>query len=894
MSLRDSYYICSRFMGHHIMKYKQIRLLTLFFLCCVFPVSLLSQVFSGKVINESKEPVPYATLYIKELTSGFVTNDKGYFQTTLPAGTYTCEVSSLGYTNQTFTIHLSAQGLEKEIILSERVYELKEVSITRNNEDPAYAVMRKAIAYAPFYRTYVKTYTADTYLKGTGKLKHVPAVFKLSKDVRKETKKYLDKLLVMEEERSVTYTAPNSWKNEIKAYTNTFPEDLNLEIRTTNINLYQPKLFGKVSPLSPGALSYYHFKLEGCYPEGDHLINKIKIIPKKGNKELISGYLYVVENLWCLSAADIFLDERGVKATIKIACNEVKPSAFLTTSLSLNTTIDIMGVKAEASYLSSIRYAHIELEKGGPVVIAPQKDAGQQSAPAVINKKQQKTKEKIDKLLEKEELSTREAYQLSKLVAKSVEQADTTRKEHRFEKGTRKYTSETDSLASKRDSVYWAAVRSVPLKPEEQQSYAHKDKIELKRDSAGSDTTGKSGIAGTVVEAILFGKAIQAKERKAWLITGGIFSHVPEYNFVDGLWIGAKPYMGLKLSDYSNLYFYPKVYYTTSRKKWIAYGALGLEYAPRRMGHLSINGGILSADYNGESGESRLVNSIASYLFGRNDIKLYDKRYLSVNNDIELLNSLLLSTGFVWEKRRTLDNTIDKGFFKVKAKPNVPNHPDFTPMPGNELLKLNASLAFTPAHYYRMIRGKKYYERSAWPTFTLHYERAFPHGGEETLSPSYHKAELSIEHKFGFGMFNSISWYVNGGTFWDKEEMQFPDFKHFSTTRLPVTEGSFEKGFSLADNYAYSTDTRWAQANVTWYTPYLLLKHLPFLKRERFDEAFHLRSLIVYDRRPYTEAGYSIGWSGMARFGVFAGFERLKYKSVGISVSIPLMEIVGY
>lgn len=58
-------------------------------------------------------------------------------------------------------------------------------------------------------------------------------------------------------------------------------------------------------------------------------------------------------------------------------------------------------------------------------------------------------------------------------------------------------------------------------------------------------------------------------------------------------------------------------------------------------------------------------------------------------------------------------------------------------------------------------------------------------------------------------------------------------------------------GFALLDNYAYSTHARWAQANISWYTPYLLLKHLPFLKKKRYDEALHLRSLIVYKQLLY-------------------------------------------
>lgn len=94
-----------------------------------------------------------------------------------------------------------------------------------------------------------------------------------------------------------------------------------------------------------------------------------------------------------------------------------------------------------------------------------------------------------------------------------------------------------------------------------------------------------------------------------------------------------------------------------------------------------------------------------------------------------------------------------------------------------------------------------------------------------------------------------------------------------------MTERSFDTGFSLLDNYAYSTNTRWVQANISWYTPCLLLKFLPFLKKKNLDEALHLRTLVEYDRCPYSEIGYSIGFMKLARLGVFLGFDSLKYRS---------------
>ena len=388
------------------------------------------------------------------------------------------------------------------------------------------------------------------------------------------------------------------------------------------------------------------------------------------------------------------------------------------------------------------------------------------------------------------------------------------------------------------------------------------------------------------------GKTYRTSDKKAWIGWKGLPSYVSEYNFVDGFWLGAKFETGLKLSEASTLRFTPSAYYTTARKAVAGQSELSLSYAPRRRGYMELSSGVLSADYNGESGESRLINTVASSFFGRNDVKLYEKRFLSFQNKIELANSLLLSTSLSWQRRQMLENHIHRSWFKKEAEANIPDSRAFYPMPENELLKASFALEYTPAHYYRMYRGKKVYEESRYPTFTLRYDRAFPLKGS-LPSPSYHLAEFSARQSIEFGMFNTLNWAVNAGTFWNKSGMQFPDFKHFATTGLPVTERSFDTGFSLLDNYAYSTNTRWVQANMSWYTLYLLLKFLPFLKKKNLDEALHLRTLVGYDRRPYSEIGYSIGFMKLARLGVFLGFDSLKYRSAGVSVSIPLSTFAG-
>lgn len=832
-----------RYLASNIRNMK--RIIWLFLLSLVTILSF-AQSFKGTVTDTDGKPVPYAALYLREMKSGLTTDEHGRFQTKLSAGQYTCEVSSLGFISQTFTFQMLNRDYEKDIVLAERTYSLPEVNITKGNEDPAYAVMRKAIARAPYYRTQIKSYTAGTYLKGTGKGTAIPAVLKLSKEVRKDAKEWLGKLFVLEQQQIVNFTAPNVWNNKVLANKNSFPEEIGVDMGITTINLYTPELFGKVSPLNKNAFSYYRFKLDACFVEEGQMINKIRVIPKKDDNRLLEGDLFIVEDLWCISAADVNVRATGLKAKIKITCKEVQSSVFLPVSITTSSTIDIMGFKAEASYLAAIHYREVKTD------IQPETSTDKTTKPVTAN---------------------------------AVAQP----KKHKFERPARigRKDTQVDSLADKRDSLYWTTIRSVPLRLEEVQSYQYKEeKIALKDLSPGEKSEKKTAV-GQVLNTIMWGKTFRTSNKNAWLTLPGLSAYIPEYNFVDGFWLGVKLKTGVKLSESSTLRFVPSFYYTTARKNWIGQGELTLDYAPRNRGYLSLSGGLLSADYNSESGESRLINSMSSSLFGHNHLKLYENTFFTVDHAIEPANGLLFSSSLSWQRRKMLDNHIRKSWFKRDAEPNIPENTAFRPMPENDILKASFELEYTPAHYYYMSQGKKVYEASRYPTFALKYDRAFPMSGSRYLT-SYHLMQFSAKQKIEFGMFNRLHWSVNAGSFFDAKNLQFPDFKHFASTRILVTERSFDTGFSLLDNYVLSTNTRWAQANVSWYTPYLLLKHLPFLSRKAFDEALHLRSIVIYGGRPYTEIGYSIGFSDMARIGVFAGFDCLKFHSVGVSLSLPL------
>lgn len=812
-------------------------------------IAILSsaQTFKGSVIDDAGNPVPYATLYLRETKSGFTTDEHGRFQTRLPAGQYTCDVSSLGFVSQSFSFRMPGHDYEKSVVLAERVYSLPEVSVTKNHEDPAYAVMRRAIARAPYYCTQIKEFTAGTYLKGTGKGTSIPGILKLSKEVRKESKELLGKLFLMEEQQLITFKAPNIWSKRVLAYKNSFPENIQVDMGLTTVNFYTPQIFGKISPLNKNAFSYYRFRLDGYFMEGGRMINKIRVIPKREDARLLEGDWFVVEDLWCVSAVEADIHGGGIEATIKVICKEVQPDIFLPVSTTSSTSIDLMGFKAEASYLAAVHYTDIKTD------VKPVPDGA------------------------------------DTIKAAAVQAASS--KKHKYERpaGIVSENAQTDSLADKKDSLYWATVRSVPLRLEEQQSYQYKEVKIQQKDSLNKNQPHKTDVASDIVNAFLFGKTFTAAGKKVWLTLPGLTSYIPEYNFVDGFWLGAKLKMGIDLSSSSSLRFTPFFYYTTARKDWVGQGELALDYAPRNRGCLSLVGGRASADYNGEDGESRLINALSSSLFGHNHVKLYENTFLTAGHAIESFNGLLFSSSISWQRRRMLENRIRHSWFKRKAEPNIPENENFRPMPENDLLKASFSLEYTPEHYYHMSGGWKVYEDSRYPTFVVKYDRAFPVDGRRYLA-SWHLMQFSARQEVKFGMFNRLLWQVNAGTFWDKKNLQFPDFKHFASTDIWATERSFDTGFNLRDNYAFSTDTRWVQANVSWYTPYLLLKQLPFLSGKLFDEALHLRSIATYGGQPYTELGYSAGLSAIARIGVFVGFDGLEFRSAGVSLSLPLLQ----
>lgn len=872
----------------------------LYTLCCLLlHATLQAQQLKGVIVNEQGDPVPNSTVYIQETAKGIAADNLGEFQTLLSPGTYTCEFRSLGYESINKNITMGKHNQSILIVLQETSYMLDEVVVVAGDEDPAYRIMRKAIAYAPYYRYQISEYHAEAYIKGSLTIDKIPGIFKRAMKVNSsdlDINTLIGQPLVMESQSQIHFTSPERYSQNVVALKSSIPKEFNvtrgLSIMTSSI--YNRELDGRISPLAPGAFRFYAFRLEDVDYHPDHIVNKIKVIPRKKNPDLFSGYLYILENSWNVYIADLTTSELGTTMHYRINFHQVKPSVYLPTTYDVTLTLNTMGVKGSGKYYASMKYNSVEVDGSRhPETIKEISSAGVQ-AEVPLTPRQQKIVTELEKLTQKEELSTREAYRMSKLMNKMVEPEEIQKQHEALEiKEVEEVQMEVDTLAWRRDTTFWTSIRELPLRIEEIRSYQRRDSL------SGNDTIPENEPAGNEVvlsigenPATLFGKITQGgvwqMNPNLSLRYGGLTGALKEYNFVDGFWLGQTISINYAIDKNRAFSFSPSLYYTTARQKWLWHVAASLDYAPMSLGRFDFSAGHISRDVNSMNGESRLMNTLTAFSLGQNFIRYYDSRYLKATHSIDIANGLHLYSGAEIDQRAPLSNRASFNLTGREAPPNIPA--DAGLYPPHKAAGITLGLSYTPRYRYRVREGRKWYASSKYPTFAAGYEKGF-NLFADNQAPMYDKLLFSVSQKIKVSPFEEMDYHFSGGSFLHAALLYENDLHYFHNNRMLFTPSDFTRSFNLLPPYAASGDW-WMEGHLNYQSQYLLLKNLPFLQRFSFDEAVHIHGLITEERQIYLEGGYSIGFMGLGRAGIFTSFVDKKVEGVGVRISYPLWYIL--
>lgn len=867
-----------------------------------------AQTLKGKITSQSGDPVPYSTVYIQELKQGTVANTKGDYEIRLPAGKYSVIYQSLGYEPIFATISLTDKILTRDVILPIQYYSIPEVRISASGEDPAYIIMRKVIGMAPYYLNHVSHYKADVYLKGNLVINKIPRILRKSMEINvgssssntimKEGDVYL-----MESVNEIEFTAPDKYFQKVISINSTFPDQGN-EISPMDFiqaSLYQPVLVDMaISPLSPVAFSHYNFRYQGASLQGNFVINKIEVIPKRKSQQLFTGTIYIIEDLWCLHSVDLTNENLLGKIRLQQLYIPVQDDIWMPVSHKFDINIGIIGFKADVGYGSSVKYTEVQpnLALQKPETISTNYPGKPAATSDNVDLPVTKEREKIDKILEKDDLSNRDMVKLARLMEKESENSlpDSSRNNLEIKDNT---TQVVEKDAGKKDSAYWAEIRPIPLSEIEMRSIKISDstKTASSLKEQKSDTT---ITPGQKRKNTFFRTVREIGLGHTWSDTSG-FSFTQDglfdlnnlsFNTVDGFIYGIDFRMSKSWKNNNSLSVVPDFRWAFSRQQpmW----RLNTTYRFNRMKQKQIffRAGITSKDISNAGSINTFLNTVTSLLQKNNYLKLYESRYLNVGFRSEIVNGLTLELSTRYEERKVLQNTTDFSLIKSSK-----TYSDNTPVndylaagtnPVNELRDQRhadfvTKVTYIPYQKYRLNNGNKIPMGSDWPTFNLswlHGINEFP----EIAGRYKHYDMLKFEafKSKSIGAFSEFRWIVRAGGFFDNRELTFYDFFHFNSQPLSILINNYSDAFMLPAYYSLSTPEVYGEVHMKYTTPYLLLKLLPVLSNTLMRENISFAYLGSRYHKNYTEIGYSISeFLFLAEVGVYVGFEDIQYKSAG-------------
>ena len=397
---------------------------TLFFFLIFIVYTSQASVVKGRITDANDNPLAFANLIVKNTTIGTTSNEDGYYALELAPGKYELVFQYIGFQKKIVPIDLEDGDLIVDVILQSESLLLKEVVIEASDDDPAYAIIRQAQKKRRYYlREEIKSFKCKAYIKGLQKLDKKPKnILGVKVDIDTGI------VYFSESFSELSYEQPNKFKEKmISSKVSGDNQGFSFNQATDSwLNLYEnvsgEEINGRglVSPIASNAMAYYRYRLEGAFYDGDLIINKIRLIPRRKNAPAYAGFIYIIEDSWRIHSTNLYLKKGTLEFVDSAAIRQVyapipEKDVWLPVSQNLNFAFKAFGFKGHG-YFAFI-YSNYEVE------------------PAFTPK-----------------------YFNNEVIAIA-------------------------SDANKKDSIYWNKIRPIPLTTEEVTDYREKDSIRVIKES---------------------------------------------------------------------------------------------------------------------------------------------------------------------------------------------------------------------------------------------------------------------------------------------------------------------------------------------------------------------------------------------------------------------------
>jgi hypothetical protein len=874
------------------MQLRDFNILVVTIFATFFSIQSSAQVVAGKIVNEQNEPVPYATIFVSETKEGTISNTEGNFHIQIKHGIYHLTIRSMGYLQFITEVDVNSDSTFLDIILRKQSFEIKEIKVFPGKEDPAWFIMRKAIAKAPYYGKKIKHYEADMYIKANFAFYNIPTVYKNKIEIEGRKLKELIKenvTYVIESQNKITFDYPNKYEQKvISKKTSLIGLDEPPVMELMSASFYDERPNHIISPLSSLAVKHYDFRYEGFITVGDYDVFKIRVTPNRKSDELVEGYIYIVDKLWCIYNLDFKGHFEFIEYRIKQQFENLGNNNWLPVADNIDGNVSMLGLKGQFYYGVALKYKVVEENDFGDI------NSLENEKPVTENKRVPGEKEKqlraeAEVLLSKEELTNREVAKAARLNRKILKEQYKDTVLNDVFRTNYKVEEIKDTLSN--NFEFWDTIRAIPLSPAEMKSYAMTDSLMLMKMKETDSLDGTKPVKEKkMISKLLFGYWDLAKDSVLRLGYDGLISFKNfDFNAVDGYKYRQKFELSFKLDPGKQLLINPEIGYAFDRKA--IYGSVNSTF-----GNIFWKGGTVNLGFGKESrdfktspeGIKPLLNAASSWFLAKNYMRLYETTFLKLNISQKVKEKITLFSVFDYNHFKKLENNA-KYIFSIE-KDFEPNIPKGFAEDSPEIQDQNSFMYTIGASYYK--RQRKPWMQESPFIFIKDFYRfnlQFKQGVKNIFSSvsNFSQIDFSYHQQANLSPSAGIDLYANAGYFFNTKKMHFSQYQHFKTNEIPLLLNFFTHSFQLMNDYEPSTNKSYLNIGTELRTEYILLRFLSFINTNTWSESIHLNYLTTPDLNNYWEAGYSLNSIiFVGNVGVFTGFKGSKFESVMFKITI--------
>lgn len=764
---------------------------------------------SGKVTDNYKKPISFASIYIKNTTSGTSANAEGDYILQLKPGTYEVLFKAVGYKQESRILQISDNRIVNMTLQAE-TFQLNNVIVNAGGEDPAYAIIRKAIKKRKYYLDEVNAYTCEVYIKGLQKLLAAPKKF-MGFDVQKAARENgLDS-----NRRGIIYLSESESKFSFKKPGQVHEEMVSSKVSGSNrafsfnrasdvkVNFYENiQEWGGlsnrplISPIAENALFYYNYKYIGFSSENGEIIDKIQVIPKRSYDACFQGYIYILEDSWRFYGINLFITKKqniNFLDTLKINQQffPVNKKIWMPSLVKFEFTGGLLGFKFGGYFISV--YKNYDLNPSF-------------------------TKKEFNELLR---------------ITRDV---------------------------NKKDTAFWQSERPIPLTEEEKTDYKNKAALAKKRESKPYlDSLDKVNNQFKPGNLILRGYHYRNRNKHEFYSFDPLLTAF-KFNTVEGFKIDYGASFSKRVDSLNNRYLLigAKLGYGFSDHKFTGTVNGTVPAGPLTIG---FNAGSDVSDLNYNSPLSSSLNSAYSLFKRQNYKKLYQKQSASVSLSARITGGWKASAFAEWADRKWLPNSTSYSVLHPEKHDYTSNNPfspelDIPLFPENKSFKVSLRTTYDFSNKYETFPNGRRYLPSDYPVIGISYTEGIKNLFGSDVDYSLLSADISKSY-INLGILGRTSFYVGAGKFLNNNKLYYPDYVQFAGNEVLFYK-SGANSFLLLNYYTFSTYTEYIEGHVEHNFSGFITNKIPLVRRLKLQEIVDVNYLSTTTIKNYTELGFGL------------------------------------